>query len=140
MLRFCLCVLGAAILTLIAALHLYWALGGDFGQTVSTPALGGRSVIHVPSYSNALVALGLLAGALVLAARSGGFGSAARTPVTSIAAGVMAVGFALRAIGDFRFLGFFKTVQGTSFAHYDTWVYSPLCVCLAIISAVGSLG
>lgn len=138
-LRFCLSALGAAILAMVAVLHLYWALGGNAGQSVSAPELSGRAVLHLPRYSNALVALGLLAGALVLAARSGALGSAARTPVTAGAAGVMAVGFALRALGDFRFLGFFKSVRGTPFADYDTWFYSPLCVCLALISAAAGL-
>ena len=74
-----------------------------------------------------------------MGARSGGFGSAVRTPVTAVASGVLAAIFALRALGDFRFLGFFKTVQGTPFAHYDTWVYSPICAGLAIAAAAGSL-
>jgi Protein of unknown function (DUF3995) len=86
-----------------------------------------------------LVALGLLAGALVLAARSGALGSAVRTPVTAGAARVMAVGFALRALGDFHFLGFFKSVHGTPFAYFDTWFYNPLFICLAVICATASL-
>lgn len=133
------CALGAAILSMAAVLHLYWALGGNAGQSVSAPEISGRPVFHLPRYSNALVALGLLAGGLVLAARSGALGSAVRTPVTAYAARVMAIGFALRALGDFHFLGFFKNVRGTPFAYYDTWFYSPLFICLAVICATASL-
>lgn len=133
------CVFGAAILGMAAVLHVYWALGGRVGQSVSAPELSGRAVFHFPRYSIALVALGLSAGALVLAARSGVWASALRIPVTAGASRVMAIGFALRALGDFHFLGFFKSVRGTPFAYYDTWFYSPLFVCLAVVCATASL-
>jgi hypothetical protein len=133
------CVLGAAILTMAAVLHMYWALGGDAGQSLSAPELSGRAVFHFPRYSNAIVAVGLSVAALVLAARSGVLGSAARTPVTAAAARLLTIGFALRAIGEFHYLGFFKSIRGTPFAYYDTWLYSPLFVCLTIICATASL-
>jgi hypothetical protein len=37
----------------------------------------------------------------------------------------------LRAIGDFRLVGFFKTVRGSRFAWLDSALYSPLCLALA---------
>jgi uncharacterized membrane protein YidH (DUF202 family) len=122
-----------------AVLHLYWALGGNAGQSLSAPELSGRAVFHVPRYANALVAVGLSVAALVLAARSGALGSAVRTPATAAAARLLAIGFALRALGEFHYLGFFKSVRGTPFAYYDTWFYSPLFVCLAVICATASL-
>jgi hypothetical protein len=133
------CFFGAAILTLAAVLHFYWAFGGDAGQSISAPQLSGRSVFHVPRYSNAVVALGLLASALLLAVRAGAFGSAVRTPATAVVARVLAVIFALRAIGEFHYVGFFKSVRGTPFAHHDTWLYNPLFVCLAVVCATASL-
>jgi uncharacterized membrane protein YidH (DUF202 family) len=126
-------------LAMAAVLHMYWALGGNAGQSVSAPELSGRAVFHFPRYSNAIVAVGLLVAALVLAARSGMLGSGARTPMTAIAARLLAIGFALRAIGEFHYLGFFKSVRGTPFAYYDTWFYNPLFVCLAVICATASL-
>ncbi len=38
----------------------------------------------------------------------------------------------LRAVGDFRYVGFFKSVGGTRFATMDTWCYSPVCLALSI--------
>ena len=38
----------------------------------------------------------------------------------------------LRAIGDFRLIGFFKSVRGTQFATLDSWAYSPLCLALGV--------
>jgi hypothetical protein len=40
--------------------------------------------------------------------------------------------FVLRAIGEFRLVGFFKSVRGTPFAHWDTWLYSPLSLLIGL--------
>ena len=42
--------------------------------------------------------------------------------------------FLLRAVGNLRTFGFFKAMTGTPFAHWDTWLYSPLCLLLAILA------
>ncbi|MDF0673312.1 MAG: DUF3995 domain-containing protein [Nitrospira sp.] len=42
----------------------------------------------------------------------------------------------LRAIGDFRLVGFWNRIRDTCFARLDTALYSPLCLALAIRSAV----
>jgi hypothetical protein len=44
---------------------------------------------------------------------------------------VLALVFALRALGDFRFVGFFKSMGDEPFRSWDTWLYSPLCLAIA---------
>ena len=39
--------------------------------------------------------------------------------------------FLLRAIGDFRYVGFTKKVRATRFAQLDTRFYSPLCLLMS---------
>ena len=46
-------------------------------------------------------------------------------------AGVQAVRNCVRAIGDFRYVGFFKTRKSGRFAAMDSRCYSPLCAVLA---------
>jgi hypothetical protein len=41
----------------------------------------------------------------------------------------------LRAAGNLRSFGFFKTVKGTPFAQWDIWLYLPLCLLLALLAA-----
>jgi len=43
----------------------------------------------------------------------------------------LALGLLARAIGEFKYVGFFKRVRGSRFATLDTFVYSPLCLLLA---------
>lgn len=52
----------------------------------------------------------------------------------------IAIVFALRAVGDFRYVGFFKRARDTVFARHDTFVYSPLCLALAVLAVWLALG
>jgi len=44
----------------------------------------------------------------------------------------LALGLLARAIGEFKYVGFFKRIRGSRFARLDTWIYSPLCLLLAL--------
>jgi Protein of unknown function (DUF3995) len=44
----------------------------------------------------------------------------------------IAIVFAARVLGDFRYFGLFKRVFDTSFAWWDSRLYVPLCALLAI--------
>ena len=43
----------------------------------------------------------------------------------------LALGLLARAIGEFKYVGFFKRVRGSRFAQLDSLLYSPLCLLLA---------
>jgi hypothetical protein len=45
---------------------------------------------------------------------------------------VISLLFLLRTIGDFRYVGFFKSVSDTDFAFWDTILFSPLCLLIAV--------
>ena len=44
--------------------------------------------------------------------------------------------FLARAVGDFKHVGFFKTIKETPFTRMDNRYYSPLCLLIAILIAV----
>ena len=56
--------------------------------------------------------------------------------VSRVGTAALAFVFIGRAIGDMRYVGFFKRVRGTRFARLDTRVYSPLCLALGAASAL----
>lgn len=120
----------------LSALHVFWAAGGRWGAAVAIPrrALGG-AVSDRPAFTprpagTLLVALGLAAAAALVLAQAG----ALSLPLGArwIKGGTLALGvlFLLRAVGDFRYVGVFKSVRGTDFARYDTFLFIPLCVLL----------
>ncbi|MFL6300128.1 MAG: DUF3995 domain-containing protein [Terriglobales bacterium] len=53
---------------------------------------------------------------------------------------VLAPGFSVAcfccSIGNFTTIGFSKTVLGTRFAYWDTHLYSPLCLGLAVLAGI----
>jgi hypothetical protein len=149
---------------LIAGIHFYWAAGGSWGSRQALPqrpvlseagqAIGrdlatrrerDRSTPLFTPGRMATVAVALLffAGAFGCAAlllfpniRAWQWGSL--NPENGALAG--AIIFALRAIGEFRYVGFSKRIRGTEFAWWDDRFFSPLCVTLAICLYIFSKG
>jgi hypothetical protein len=114
----------------ISGIHFYWALGGKLGIKAVIPEIEGKSAFSPPLLATIVVALSMLIGAWL---------SWKPTPThyTAILVyGNLVIGiiFLLRAIGDFRYVGFTKKVKGSLFAQYDTKYYSPLCLVVASIA------
>ena len=129
------------ILLLLAAVHVYWAAGGKAGKAAAVPTAEGRAVIKPSASSTAMVALGLCVVAAILALRIGWIklpGLAGNHIFVEITVWLIAAVFALRAIGDFRYVGFFKRIRDTRFARLDTLAYSPLCAVLAVLSGIAA--
>jgi hypothetical protein len=129
------------ILLLLAAVHVYWAAGGKAGKAAAVPTAAGRAVIEPSALSTAMVAAGLCVIAAILALRIGWLklpGFAGDNVFVEIAAWLIAAVFALRAIGDLRYVGFFKRIRDTRFARLDTLAYSPLCAVLAVLIGIAA--
>jgi hypothetical protein len=132
--------IGIAILVLLAALHIYWAAGGKSGKTAAIPEVKGAPLFRPGPMGTLAVALALLAVAGLLALRIGDAAPASLRIFVKAGTWIAALIFAVRAIGDFRYVGFFKSVRGTRFARQDSLFYSPLCVLLAGLIALTALG
>jgi hypothetical protein len=52
-----------------------------------------------------------------------------------VGTGLLAGVFLLRAVGDRKYVGFFKRVRGTAFARWDSRLYAPLCLALGLGAA-----
>jgi uncharacterized protein DUF3995 len=129
------------ILLLAAAIHVYWAAGGKAGRAAAVPTADGRAVIKPSPLGTGLVAAGLCVIAGLLAFRIGWLklpGVADNNVLVQIAAWLIAAVFALRAIGDFRYVGFFKRIRDSKFARLDTLAYSPLCAALAVLIGIAA--
>jgi Protein of unknown function (DUF3995) len=117
------------ILALLCLLHLYWAVGGKWARGRATPFVNGKPVIRINFIACLAMAflLFLLAAAPVVAMKPF---------LRHVLLAGMALVFAGRAVGDFKYVGFFKSVKGTPFAYWDTRLYSPMNVLLAVLSAI----
>jgi hypothetical protein len=120
----------AVVFTVLAVLHVFWAFRG-VGTSVAIPEVDGKPAF-VPTRAQTLaVAMALTLAALVVLLRSSWI-AVPGLPAWLPRWGCRGLGtiLLLRAIGERRLVGFFKTVRGTRFARWDTWLFSPLCALL----------
>jgi hypothetical protein len=128
-------ILAVAICAVFVALglwHFYWTLGGSAGRRGAIPEIDGRPTLKPSKTAIAAVALALLLCAALVAVTADLVHFDSPRWLLSWLCYGLAFALLARAIGDFRFVGFFKRVRGTRFARLDTAVYSPLCLALSI--------
>lgn len=132
-----LCSVAALALLGVGLLHVAWAAGrGTNLLKVVIPSDAEGRPRFVPSRAITLVvAAGLLGAAAVLGVHVLGW----EVPGRSIAAAGLVVVFALRAVGDFRTVGFSKPGHATAFERLDDAVYTPLSVLFAFGGAAALL-
>ncbi len=121
-----------AVFGLLAALHVFWAFGGTWGGGAAIAEIDGRPRFVPPRGATLAVAAALAGAAIVVLARADLILTSMPPWTSQCAAAVLGAVFVLRSIGDFRLMGFFKSVRGTRFAVRDTWLYSPLCLLLGL--------
>ena len=127
----------AVIFAALCGLHLFWAAGGRWGlggaipREAATPAGQPGPRLFTPGPAATLaVAFGLAIAAAVVLGRSGWLSlpfSPAWLRLGALALGAL---FLVRAVGESRYLGLFKSVRDTEFARYDTFLFVPLCLLL----------
>jgi len=128
--RVALCV--AALLVALALIHVYWAAGGNAGRAAAVPTrTNGLPVFRPGPITTLGVALGLAGAALIVLIQVRLLPGIGSPPLYRGAAWATGGVFALRAIGEFRYVGLFKRVRGTNFATWDNAVYTPLCAMLS---------
>jgi hypothetical protein len=122
----------ALVLALLGAIHVFWALGGRTGFVSAIPEVNGERAFTPTPAASFAVALALFVASALALGRAGAFGS--RAPAALFKWPVLAMGlvFLARAVGEFRLVGLFKRVRGTSFARWDTWLFSPLCLGISL--------
>jgi len=123
-----------AALTLAAAFHFYWGLGGCIGSGVSLPHHeDGTTVVVKNSAAGAVVVgLALVAVTLLVLALVEIFQVPVPRSWLRIGLALWAIIFIARALSWSRYVGMLKRVRHTRFAKYDTWFYSPLCLLLGL--------
>lgn len=125
-----------AIFGSLSLIHVYWLLGGQSGRFAAIPEVDGKPMFQPSASATFVVAIGLALCALLIAATAGILMLPLSQTMLAWMTRTLAVLLLLRAIGDFRLVGFFKRIRDTRFARFDTAVYSPLCLAMAIGTAI----
>lgn len=124
--------INTSIFIFLSFLHVYWAMGGTRGTNAVIPVLEGDDKPFEPGPLMTLaVAAGLGLFAFIMIGNLDIFKAYVSLTFFKYATLVIGIIFTLRAIGDFKYIGFFKKTAGTLFAKNDTRYYSPLCLAIA---------
>jgi len=129
-----------AVFVVLALAHVYWAFGGRITWLAVVPEVKGRPAFTPSALATFVVAGALFACAGLIAATAGVLVVPVSPSVLTWLTFALALVLLLRAVGDFRLVGFFKRVRGTNFARLDTAVYSPLCLALSLGVFIVALG
>lgn len=135
-------IINTAIFLAISALHFYWGFGALFGKKMASsssilPEMGGKPLFIPGAFATLVVALGLL-----FFAKISSFGLIESlsfkyfSPIIPYGNLAIFIIFMVRAIGDFRYVGFFKRIKNTSFGEKDSKYYSPLCVLISTLAFI----
>jgi hypothetical protein len=117
----------------LSMLHFYWAFGGRLWRDAVLPVSSDGLRKFDPGVTSTIfVAIALLLLAGIIVANDGFFDQYIKRQYFRYCTLIIACAFLLRAIGDFKFVGFFKTIKFTRFAVNDTQLFSPLCLLIAL--------
>ncbi|NAY90363.1 DUF3995 domain-containing protein [Muricauda sp. JGD-17] len=126
-----LAVILSIVLIFLAALHFYWSLFGIKDPEAVLPTkLENTTAMSPGKFGAALVGIILLLFAFIFINKALLLINHPLLGYISFGIGVI---FILRAFGDFRYVGFFKTAKNSKFSALDTRYYSPLCLLMGIL-------
>ena len=115
-------------------LHVFWAFGGSWGVNTALPTKDDSELPVLRPRMLGTFFIGLLCflASILLIVQLDLLAAIKSSPLSKwlyIAGGIV---FLLRAIGEGKYVGFFKKIKHTRFAKQDTAFYSPLCVWISL--------
>lgn len=122
------------IFTFLSLVHFYWAFSGNAMQEYVIPELNNAKIFTPSKMMTSVIGLGLLLFAFVILGHIGVFELLYLNSVFEYGTWLIALIFFGRAVGDFKFVGFFKKIKNTKFAFWDTRLYSPLSLLISILT------
>lgn len=121
------------ILIGLGIIHFNWVIGGEFGFSESLPTKeNGKRVLNPKKIDSAIVGIGLTAFGIFYVFKSGLIEFNLPDWIMIYGSWIIPGIFILRAIGEFKYVGFFKSVKKTKFGKLDTKFFSPLCLMIGI--------
>jgi len=122
------------VLLTLSATHFYWSFGGKWGFDQALPKSANGHRLFTPSKAHsAAVGTGMLILVVYLLIRTELISVSLPNFILDYGIWFFALIFVLRAVGDFKYVGFFKRVRNTNFGKLDSKYYSPLCLLLGIL-------
>jgi len=130
-------ILLSIILIGLGLIHFNWVVGGTFGFAESLPTKeSGERVLNPKKIDSAIVGIGLTVFGIFYILKSGIIEYNLPDWILKYGSWIIPIIFLLRAIGEFKYVGFFKSVKKTDFGKLDTKLFSPLCLIIGVFGIV----
>jgi hypothetical protein len=124
-----------SIISFIAGIHIYWALGGKWSLSVALPTNEkGEYVLSPEPVDSMVVGMVLIAFSVFHLIRADIVPISIPDWIEETGSWIIGGIFVLRALGDFTYVGYFKRVKDTPFGRLDSKFYSPLCLLIGILT------
>ena len=121
----------------ISLLHFYWAFGGALGLNYALPTTDiGERVINPSRLATLVVSVGLLGFASFYLIKIGFLTNTLPQVLLNYAGWFLSFVFIFRAIGDFKYVGFFKKITTTTFAEFDTKYFSYISLGIGVLAVL----
>lgn len=125
------------IFLFLSGIHFYWGLGGKWGGDSAIPTRANNEKVMNPKlFECFVVAFGLLGFAFLILIESEIITITLPNWLQEYGLWIISILFLLRAIGEFKYVGFFKKVKTTKFGQMDTKFFSPLCLLIGLLGIV----
>ncbi len=126
-------VLLSFIFLVLGLIHFYWLAGGMWGLEAALPTKeNGEKVLNPGQLDTLVVGIGLIVFSLFYLLRGGFVTVSVPMWIFKYGSWIIPILFLLRAVGDFRYVGFFKKIKKTKFGVWDTRLFVPLCLAIAL--------
>ena len=107
-------ILLSLILIVLGMIHLNWVIGGKFGYVESLPTKeNGERVLNPKKIDSAIIGIGLIAFGIFYMIESGLIEYSLPEWIIKYGGWIIPIIFLLRAVGEFKYVGFFKSVRKT---------------------------
>lgn len=133
----CLVIIESVIFLILSGVHWNWAFGGLWGLEKALPTNEkGERVLNPKRIESGIAGIGLLLFATYYLFKGNLIPVDLPNWILNYIGWVISGIFIIRAIGDFRYVGFFKKLKETDFGKLDTKFYSPLCLGTGMIAII----
>ncbi|WP_425392861.1 DUF3995 domain-containing protein [Ekhidna sp.] len=118
----------------LAIIHFYWGFGGRWAFTSAIPVDSNNNPVLSPTAIDCfIVGIGLLLFGIFYLLQTDLISFNIIYWIRKPLLWVIPLIFLFRAIGDFKYVGFFKSMRTSEFATLDYFFFSPLCLAISIL-------
>ena len=122
------------VFVVLGSFHFYWLFGGTWAVGKVIPSKGnGERLPEIPKIATLIVGVVLVSFGFIYLIKSGLINIQGLNWMINYGYWFIPTIFILRAIGEFKYVGFFKKVKHTTFAKADSKVFIPLCLIIGIM-------